>query len=137
MSAQTVTMALEAIHNPSEPRHFMRLKPVPRRVQVLRNGEILADTVQAMRLTEIGKDVYDPVFYIPRADILARMTAIDGKSSRCPLKGDASYFSYNSVEPMAWTYDRPFEFTVVLKGLIAFYPDKVSVLEIGDNSVDY
>lgn len=133
MSARTVTMALEAIHNPNEPRHFMRLKPAPRRVQVLRNGEILADTTQAMRLTEIGRDIYDPVFYIPEEDIIAKMTIIDGKSSHCPLKGDASYFAYNNDDPIAWTYDRPFEFTAALKDLVAFYPDKVTVMEIGDS----
>lgn len=131
MSTHTVTMATETIHNPNEPRHFMRLKPVPRRIQVTRNGTILADSMRAMRLTEIGRDIYDPVFYIPEADVVANMTAIDGKTSHCPLKGDASYFSHGSDDPIAWTYDRPFDFTAALKGLVAFYPDKVSVVEIG------
>ncbi|MFK8033572.1 MAG: DUF427 domain-containing protein [Hyphomicrobiales bacterium] len=132
MSTNTVTMATEAIHNPKEPRHFMRLKPVSRRVQVSLNGAILADTTNAMRLTEVGRDIYDPVIYIPEADIVAGISAIEGKTSHCPLKGDASYFSHGSDDPIAWTYDRPFEFTAALKGLVAFYPDKVSVKEIGD-----
>lgn len=132
MSTHTVTMATETIHNPNEPRHFMRLKPVPRRIQVTRNGSILADSMRAMRLTEVGRDIYDPVFYIPEADVVANMTAIDGKTSHCPLKGDASYFLHGGDGPIAWTYDRPFDFTVALKGLVAFYPDKVSVVEIGD-----
>lgn len=133
MSTETITMASDAIHNPNEPRHFMRLKLVPRRIQVSRGGTILADTMRAVRLTEVGRDIYDPVFYIPETDMIAEMTAIDGKTSHCPLKGDASYYSQGDDGPIAWTYDRPFNFSAALKGLVAFYPDKVSVLEIGDN----
>lgn len=132
MSTEVVTMATQAIHNPDEPRHFMRLKPVTRRVQVSRNGKVLADTQGAMRLTEVGRDIYDPVFYIPEGDLTVDLTAIDGKTTHCPLKGDASYFSQGDDDPIAWTYDKPFDFTVTLIGLVAFYPDKVSVLEIGD-----
>lgn len=133
MLEKNITMAQEAIHNPNEPRHFMRLKPVPRRVQISLGGKILAESDRAMRLTEVGRDVYDPVFYIPLEDVHVDMKGIAGKTSHCPLKGDASYFSFGNIDPIAWTYDRPFEFTAVLKGLVAFYPDKVSVTEIGDD----
>jgi len=131
MQRNQVTLATQTIHREDEPRHFMRLKPVPRRIRILKDSQVLADTEAALRLTEVGKDIYDPVFYIPEADIQVDLVPIFGKSTHCPLKGDASYFAYTGDEPIAWTYDRPLAATEALKGLIAFYPDQVVVEEIG------
>lgn len=134
MQKDQVTLATETIHRVDEPRHFMRLKPVPRRIRILKEGQVLADTEAALRLTEVGRDVYDPVFYIPKADVQVDLISITGKSTHCPLKGDASYFAHKGDEPIAWTYDRPLATTAVLKGLIAFYPDQVVVEEIGQTA---
>lgn len=134
MQRDQVTLATETIHREDEPRHFMRLKPVPRRIRVLKGSQVLADTEGAFRLTELGRDIYDPVFYIPEADVKVDLMRITGKSTHCPLKGDASYFAYAGEEPIAWTYDRPMAATKALKGLIAFYPDQVVVEEIGQTA---
>ena len=134
MQRNQVTLATQTIHREDEPRHFMRLKPVPRRIRILKDSQVLADTEAALRLTEVGKDIYDPVFYIPEADIQVDLVPIIGKSTHCPLKGDASYFAYTGDEPIAWTYDRPLAATEALKGLIAFYPDQVVVEEIGQTA---
>lgn len=131
MQRDQVTLATQTIHREDEPRHFMRLKPVPRRIRVLKDSQVLADTEAALRLTEVGRDIYDPVFYIPEADMQVDLVPIIGKSTHCPLKGDASYFAHRGNEPIAWTYDRPLAATGILKGLIAFYPDQVVVEEIG------
>lgn len=131
MPRDQVTTATQTIHREDEPRHFMRLKPVPRRIRVLKDSQVLADTEAALRLTEVGRDIYDPVFYIPEADMQVDLVPIIGKSTHCPLKGDASYFAHRGNEPIAWTYDRPLAATDILKGLIAFYPDQVVVEEIG------
>lgn len=134
MQRNQVTLATQTIHREDEPRHFMRLKPVPRRIRILKDSQVLADTEAALRLTEVGRDIYDPVFYIPEADIQVDLVPIIGKSTHCPLKGDASYFAYTGDEPIAWTYDRPLAATEALKGLIAFYPDQVVVEEIGQTA---
>lgn len=134
MQRDQVTLATQTIHREDEPRHFMRLKPVPRRIRVLKDSQVLADTEAALRLTEVGRDIYDPVFYIPEADVQVDLVPIIGKSTHCPLKGDASYFVHAGEEPIAWTYDRPLAATEALKGLIAFYPDQVVVEEIGQKA---
>lgn len=134
MQRDQVTLATQTIHREDEPRHFMRLKPVPRRIRVLKDSQVLADTEAALRLTEVGRDIYDPVFYIPEADMQVDLVPIIGKSTHCPLKGDASYFAHEGDEPIAWTYDRPLAATEALKGLIAFYPDQVVVEEIGQKA---
>ena len=118
------------IYNPRNDAHFARIKPVGRRVRVLRGGVELAHSPDALRVQETGSDVYDPVIYIPQADATSALRSVEGKSTRCPLKGQASYFDLDGEE-IAWTYDRPLEGARMLAGHIAFYADKVIVEEIG------
>ena len=134
MDHETITMVRDAIHNPREPRHFMRLKPVASRVRVLRAGRLLAETKNALRVLEVGKDIYDPVLYLPPADILCQLNETQ-TTSHCPLKGDAAYFSLmdenGAVEErdIAWSYPAPLAFARNLAGLIAFYGDRVALEE--------
>ena len=133
MAHPNVTKAIETIHNPAEPRHFMRVKPVPRRVCIRRKGQILVDTQRAVRVMEVATDVLDPVFYVPREDVRIPLAPIEGKTSHCPLKGDASYFASDEGETLAWTYDAPLDFAAAIQGLVAFYPNEVITEEIGPN----
>ena len=119
------------IHRPDAVRHFMRFKPVHGVVTIRRGERVLARSQAAMRLTEIGHDIYDPVFYIPRADIVAGLSPVPDRSTHCPLKGDASYFADIDGTTVAWTYDSPLEFSKMLDGYIAFYPNLVTVEERG------
>ncbi|MEM1049372.1 MAG: DUF427 domain-containing protein [Pseudomonadota bacterium] len=129
-----VTMVASAIHNPAEPRHFMRLKPVERRVRVLRDGNVIAETANALRVLEVGKDIYDPVLYLPPEDVKARLTKVT-RSTHCPLKGDASYYDLVDAEgqvlvsDIAWSYADPLEFAADLSGRIAFYANHVTFEE--------
>ena len=127
-------MLTDVIRNPDNSDHFMRVKPVPRRVTVTRKGVVLAQSDRALRVMEVGKDIYDPVFYLPIDDLSTELTAIPDRSTHCPLKGDASYFAVDAgsiASPIAWTYDRPKSFAKVLSGHIAFYADAVSITEAG------
>lgn len=132
MSQSDVTMSTVTIHNPAEPRHFMRIKPVNRRIRVLLGDEILAKTTHALRIMEVGKDFYDPVIYVPEGDIRAALRRIDHQT-HCPLKGDASYFDLTDTggnvrqEKIAWSYADAFDFAAELKGHIAFAPNLVTV----------
>lgn len=132
-----ITLSEHTIHNPAEPRHFMRLRPVGGRARALRDGVVLADSVEAMHLLEAGKDLYAPLVYFPEAAVTAPLRRND-KSTHCPLKGDAAYFDLLdgagkvAVENVAWTYSEPFDFAEGLKGLFAFYPQHVTMEEKRD-----
>jgi uncharacterized protein (DUF427 family) len=86
MSHPEITMSEETTHNPNESRHFMCAKPVPRIVRVRRGGKVIAESNNVLRITELGKDMYDPVFYFPKEDIIASLIPVEGKTSHCPLK---------------------------------------------------
>ncbi len=126
-----ITLATETIHNPADPRHYMRLLPVKRKVRVTRGGQPIAESVNAVRMLEVARDVYDAVTYIPRTDITAAIKPVQDKQTHCPLKGNAHYFSAPDGTVIAWTYDEPLEFAEQLNGLVAFYPDEVSIEEVG------
>lgn len=118
------------IRNPGNAAHFARIKPVGRLIRVRRGGALLAQSERAVRMIEIGRDIYDPVIYLPEADLTAALAPVEGKSTHCPLKGDAAYFTHEGEE-VAWTYGRPLESAPMLRGLIAFDPGRVSIEEIG------
>ncbi|TCD14500.1 DUF427 domain-containing protein [Oricola cellulosilytica] len=123
-------MERKTIHNPDNEAHFMRIKPIAGTVRVTRGGRLLAESGDALRVMETGRDVYDPVIYFPRADVSGQLVPVEAKSTHCPLKGDASYFSLEGEE-IAWSYDRPLEVARELGGYVAFYSSKVVIAEAG------
>jgi uncharacterized protein (DUF427 family) len=123
-------MATTTVHNPDNEAHFMHVKPITQRVKIRRNGQVLAESTSALRIMETGREPYDPMIYIPRADVADALQPVSDKTTHCPLKGDASYFTVDGDE-IAWTYDRPLEGSKLIKDYVAFYPNKVTIEEIG------
>jgi len=68
------------------------------------------------------------VVYFPRDDVdLGQLEATDS-SSRCPYKGNASYWRLPGGEQdVAWTYDEPYPEVARIAGYVAFYQDRVTV----------
>lgn len=130
MQPSDVTLVQGAAHNPNEPRHFMRIKPLRRQIRVYRGDRLLAESTTALRVLEVGRDVYDPVYYLPRADVRTPLEPLE-LSTHCPIKGDAAYFALPgegdepTVEKIAWSYQTPIPMAEALKGHVAFYPEHV------------
>lgn len=114
-----------AIRQPSNPHHFMVLKPVNRRTRISFRDRLLAETTGAFCLIEIGRKAHDPVFYVPGQDLVVALDEID-KTTHCPLKGDASYYGVDGEE-VGWAYLDPFDFAAALTGLYAFWASKVRI----------
>lgn len=127
MPETSITALSEAIRNPDDPNHMMVIKPAPRRMRVYAGDTLLADSTSALRVMELGKSVYDPVIYFPEEDVVAALDAVE-KSTYCPIKGDASYVSLDSVE-IGWIYKDPIPMTRQLKGHHAFWPSKTRLVE--------
>ncbi|MCJ8322862.1 MAG: DUF427 domain-containing protein [Rhizobiales bacterium] len=132
--ASDITMVKNAIHNPADPRHYARVKPVERLISITYKGQILAQTTNGLRVLEVGHDLYDPALYLP-VDAIKVKLVINQKTSHCPLKGDAQYFNLidqdNNIieENIAWSYPEPFGFIDAIKGKISFYTDRVTMEE--------
>ena len=58
-----------------------------------------------------------------REDVLAASE----KTTQCPYKGVASYWSVGGNDNIAWSYEDPIAAASALKGLVAFYDEVVDV----------
>ena len=123
-----------AIRNPANAAHFMRIKPVSGRVSIRFAGETLALSADALRVLEVGRDLYDPVLYLPAADVRARLRAGGGRT-RCPIKGESEYLDLHGSDgalraaALAWSYDPTVPGAEALAGRIAFDPRQVEITE--------
>ena len=115
------------------PDHPITVAANPKRVQVLYNGHVIADTRKALTLKESS---YRPVLYFPREDVdMAFLTRTD-HSTHCPYKGDASYYTLlmdgRFAENAVWTYETPYPAMETIRDALAFYPNQVEIVEVGD-----
>ena len=112
------------------PDHPITITANPKRVRVSLGGQVIAETTRALTLQEAS---YRPVLYIPRADARMAMYAKTDRSTHCPYKGDASYYSVEAggrrAENAAWSYEAPFPAMAEIAGHLAFYPDRVDAIE--------
>ena len=108
-----------------KPSHRIETKPAKERVRVTFEGEVIADTRDAIRMEE---GTYPAVFYFPRKDVKMERLVRSSHRTHCPFKGDAAYFSLvNGPENAVWSYEQPYDEMSVIKERLAFYPDKVDV----------
>lgn len=112
------------------PDHPITVAPNGKRVRVVFNGQVVADTRQALALREAS---YPAVQYIPRADANMELLVRTSNSTHCPYKGDASYFTLQAggrtSENAVWSYEAPYAAVAGIKDHLAFYPDRVDRIE--------
>jgi uncharacterized protein (DUF427 family) len=115
------------------PDHPIDITFNPRRVQVLYQGHLIADTRRALALKEA---TYKAVQYIPREDVEMASLARTERSTNCPYKGDASYFTIardgTVAENAGWSYEAPYPAMAQIEGMLAFYPNQVEIIEIDE-----
>jgi len=119
------------------PDHPITLKPAAKRWRAKFAGHVIADSDHAIVLQEAD---YPPVVYFPRADVsMAYMSRTD-RSTHCPYKGDASYYTVlmdgQFAENAVWTYDLPYPAMEPIAERLAFYPDKIEVYAVDDAEVN-
>jgi uncharacterized protein (DUF427 family) len=108
--------------------HPITVNPTGKRVVVRVNGEIVADTNEALELQE---STYPAVQYIPFKDVVQDVLTRTDTSTYCPFKGDAGYYSVTTgggtVEDAIWFYEQPYPAVAEIAGHVAFYPDKAEI----------
>jgi uncharacterized protein (DUF427 family) len=107
---------------PPPPGKTLYLEPTPKRLRVEVGGVTVADSRRAMMLHESGQQ---PIYYFPPQDVRADVLEDSDRHTRCPKKGDASYYTIRAggeeVKDGAWYYPDPLPGAPPIKGLIAFY----------------
>jgi uncharacterized protein (DUF427 family) len=106
--------------------HWVEVEPSPRWVRVEFNGATIADSKRAKLLRETG---HRPVYYFPREDVRMDLLTPTDHHTRCPFKGDASYWTIQvgdrTAENAVWSYAEPLPAREDIKGYVAFYWNQV------------
>ena len=95
-------------------------------------GAVLGESDNALELSEGD---YPPVIYFPREDIAMAFLDRTNKTTHCPHKGDANYFSVvtksKTLDNAVWTYENPSDGVAPIKDHLAFYTgDDITVEKI-------
>ena len=117
------------VHEPTA-EHPITVEPTGKHVTVRVNGEVVAETDDALTLQE---STYPAVHYIPLHDVVEGVLTSSDTSTYCPYKGDASYYHVtttagDTVEDVIWTYQQPYPAVGDIAGHVAFYPDKADIV---------
>jgi len=110
------------------PDYSVEPEPVAMCVTAQVADTVLAATERPLLLRE---SFHDPVWYFPWEDVdFARLQRTEHQT-RCPFKGDASYWSVRlgdeRRENVVWSYETPMEEVAGLEGYLAFDPRRVTV----------
>src|SRR5215472_13269402 len=119
----------------SNPDHRVDLVPEPRRVRVIFGSVTVADSSAALRVEETG---HAPVHYIPKKDVRADLLRPTEHHTRCPYKGEASYWTIKvpaaggerRSENAVWGYPEPYDEASGIAGYYAFYSSRVDAISV-------
>lgn len=74
---------------------------------------------------------HKPVLYIPKHDIKARLLTPIDRTSYCPFKGNASYYSLSVAgqvfDGAFWSYGSPYQEVAEIAGYLGFYANLLDV----------
>jgi uncharacterized protein (DUF427 family) len=111
------------------PDHPISIENCLSRIVVTLNGVVIADTRNAITLHE---SKHPKVHYIPREDVNMMLLERSTHETYCAYKGDASYFSLpmggERSANAAWSYEDPYDAVALIKGHLAFFPDRVDAI---------
>jgi uncharacterized protein (DUF427 family) len=115
------------------PDHPITLETAPRRMQARYDGHVIADSTDVTILREAD---YPPVAYFPRGDVDMAFMARTSRSTHCPYKGQASYYTLTMdgrvSENAVWSYEDPYPAMAAIRDRIAFYPNIVEVQAVDE-----
>jgi uncharacterized protein (DUF427 family) len=126
----------EVFVHPKDPYHRVDVLESSRHVKVKVGGEVVAETQRPMILFETG---LPPRYYIPPEDVREDVLLKSEKTTQCPYKGAASYYSVEAgdgrVEDLVWYYPEPLPEVGKIEGLLCFFNEKVN-LEVDGEEQD-
>ena len=111
--------------------HALTITPSDLHVEVWVSGRKVAESDTPVVLEETGMPTR---YYLPREHVELDLFRATTFTSTCPLKGSASYWSLeldgSTHDGIVWSYEEPIEGAEQIKGLMAFYYDRVE-LKVG------
>lgn len=113
-----------------------RIDDSSKHVQVIFNGQVIADTHRAKRVLETS---HPPVYYIPLEDIRQEYLERTNRATFCEFKGTAAYYTITvgdkCADNAAWFYPNPSAGFHGIKNYVAFYPSRVDACFVNGERV--
>ncbi|TMD11476.1 MAG: DUF427 domain-containing protein [Chloroflexi bacterium] len=123
----------EIFAHPRSPYHRVDVLNSSRRVKVVIDGEPVAESDRPRILIETG---LPPRYYLPKVDVRLDLLTPTATHTRCPYKGEASYWSVtvNGKEhkDIVWGYPAPLSECSRIENLVCFYNEKVDLYLDGE-----
>ncbi len=118
----------EVYVHPRSPYSRIDVLPSSRHVQVVVDGEVIAESHHPWLLFETGLPTR---YYFPKTDVRMDLLTPTDSQTMCPYKGVARYWSVTvngqRHEDLVWGYDYPLPESIRIGGLVAFYNDRVDL----------
>ena len=109
----------------------IKIRTAPGTWVVRAGGAVLGESIKALEMTE-GE--YPPAIYFPREDLAMAFLEKTESSTRCPHKGQATYFTVTTaseeIVDAGWSYEAPLDAVSEIAGYISFYPERVTVEQL-------
>jgi uncharacterized protein (DUF427 family) len=119
------------------PDHPITIEAAANRWRARFADHVIADSNDALILREAD---YPARVYFPRPDVAMEYMSRTARSSYCPYKGDAAYYTLlmdgQFAENAVWTYELPYPAMEPIAERLSFYPEKVEVYEVSDAAVN-
>jgi uncharacterized protein (DUF427 family) len=114
----------EVLGHLRDPYHRIDIRRTSARVTVRAGGEVVAESERPLLLFETGLPVRA---YLPLEDVRQDLLVEGDKTTVCPYKGVASYWSVNGIGDAAWSYMEPIPEAGSIEGLVSFLGEGVEV----------
>ena len=117
---------VEVFTEPKNPYVRLDVLASSRHIKVTYNGVVIAETHKPTILYETG---VAPRYYIPAVDVRLDLLQPTDKTTGCPYKGFASYWTIvvDGAESVnsAWGYPTPFREAHAIAGMLSFYTNRL------------
>ncbi len=118
----------EVFVHPRDPFKRVDILNSSRHVEVVLNGVTVADSRQPRLLFETGLPVR---YYMPLVDLRMDLLRASERTTRCPYKGTAGYWSVQVGDELfpdlVWCYRAPVLESAKIAGLACFYNERVDL----------
>lgn len=118
----------EVFVHPRDPYSRVDTIHSTRHIRVEIEGVTVADTRRPVLLFETGLPTR---YYIPPEDVHMDLLTPTATHTRCPYKGEASYWSVKigdkDYKDVVWGYPDPISEIPKIKGLLSFYNEKLDI----------
>jgi len=114
----------QLVGHPRDPYSRIDVRDTSRHVRVSIGGETVAESRRTKVLFEAG---LPERWYFPREDVRLDLLHDSDKQTTCAYKGFASYWSVGDEDDIAWTYLDPLHDALEVKGMVAFFNERVEL----------